>query len=204
MRLLPTPGRSTKRLDAKPVQLTPIADSRAHQNRGRVDSPGRQGDAPGLEPLDDTTAFDLDAAHPATFDDHAMDIAMRSYGEIEAMPSGSEIADCGRDTDPVATIARPGSNPRRLWIVVIPDLRITHRTTCAVEGAVDRLPGVGLRPFDPDGPAGAVEIPTRVAIVLELAIKRQNLAEAPFGVAPGFPFIEILRRSAKSDMSVYG
>src|SRR5215469_6794960 len=48
-----------------------------------------------------------------------------------------------------------------------------------------------------------MKIALRLAIVFELAIKRQDLREAPFGVAPSAPLLKILRRPAKRDMAVH-
>src|SRR5262249_61856787 len=122
-----------------------------------------------------------------------MSIAKLPNRQVHAMACRVEIADRGGDANAVATIARPRPHAGRSWIVLVPDLRIAERAAGVVEGVIDRLPGVGARPFDPNGAVGAVKIALRVAIVFELAIIRQDLREAPLRVAPRGPFVEVFR-----------
>ena len=110
--------------------------------------------------------------------------------------------DAMGDADAVAAIARPRPDACGSRIIVIGDISIAVLATRVIEGAIDRLPGFFLRPLDPDGTAGAMKIALRIAIIFELAIKRQNLREAPFGVAPRAPLVKILRRPAERDMAI--
>ena len=120
------------------------------------------------------------------------------------MTSRIEIANCGGYAYAVAAITRPRPDARRSWIIVICDVSIAVLATRVVEGAIDRLPAFLLRPFNPDGTVRAVKIALRIAIVFELAIKRQNLREAPFGVSPRAPLVKILGRPAERDMAIDG
>src|SRR6266478_1774963 len=85
---------------------------------------------------------------------------------------------------------------------MVPDVRIAELASGLVKGAIDRLPGVRARAFDPDWSGGAVKVTLRVTIIFELAVERENLRETPFGVAPCGPFVEILGRAAQRDMTV--
>src|SRR5882757_9841464 len=120
------------------------------------------------------------------------------------MPRRVEITDRGRDPNPVAAIPRPRPDAGRSWIVVIGDIRIAMLATRVVKGAIDRLPRFLLRPLDPDGTAAAVKVALRVAIVFEFAIVRQDLREAPFGVAPFAPLVEIFGCTPQCDMAIDG
>jgi len=78
---------------------------------------------------------------------------------------------------------------------MVPDVGIAEFTRGLMKGAIYWLPGVGARTFDPDRAAGAMKVALRVAIVFELAVKRQHLRKTPLRVAPGGPFVEILGRT---------
>src|SRR5665213_46566 len=104
-----------------------------------------------------------------------MDIAEWPYCQIQSMTRGIQVANRGRDANAVAAIARPRSNPGRSRIVMVRHIGIAEVPPGLVKGAIDRLPVIGARPFDPDGTGGAVKVALRVAIVFKLAIIRQDL-----------------------------
>src|SRR5208282_596974 len=87
---------------------------------------------------------------------------------------------------------------------MIPDVGIAELASGLVESTIDRLPGIGRGPFDPYGAGCAVKVALRIAIIFELAVERENLLEAPFGVTPCGPFVEIFWRAAQRDMAVDG
>jgi hypothetical protein len=87
---------------------------------------------------------------------------------------------------------------------VVPDFRVSCRARGVEKSAIERLPRLGARALDPYRSADSVEIAAGVAIVFELAMKRQDLLEAPFAVPRRSPFVEVARRAAQRDMSVDG
>src|ERR1700678_3076771 len=169
-----------------------------------MDCAGRERDATAAHLLDSASPSDFTPRRASFFDNRAVRVDAGTNREIQTMTRGRKIADGGRDADPVAPVARPWADAGGLGIVMVPDLRKSLCARGVEKGAIDGLPVLGARALNPDRSADSVEIAARIAIVLELAMERQDLLEAPLAIAPCRPFVEIPRRAAQRDMAVDG
>src|SRR5258708_3052076 len=137
----------------------------AHQESGRMYSARRERGSAGGHSLDRPGALDFGTHGAAIFDDHAARVDVGPNREIQAMTRGRKIADGGRDADAVAPVARPWADAGGIGIVVVPYFRVSGGACSLEEGAIEGLPSLGARPFDPDRSADSMKIAACVAIV---------------------------------------
>src|SRR5690349_16299497 len=80
--------------------------------------------------------------------------------------------------------------------------RKTRGKTRFHECRLRREPLVSRPPFDRDGTVLAVVLATKVEVILQSTIKRQDFRKAPQIVALGRPSIEVFRDGAEKDRAV--
>src|SRR5271156_1059039 len=118
----------------------------------------RERDATAAHLLDRAGAFDFDTVDAAICDEHAPRVDAGPDRKIQAVTRGRQVSDRGRDADAVAAVARPWADAGGMWIVVIPDFRVSRSARGLKEGAIQGLPGLGARPLDPDRPSDPMKI----------------------------------------------
>ena len=144
------------------------------------------------------------ASRSTVRDLHPADRHVGADGEIRPAPGGGEVGDGGAHPQAVADVAWCRSDAEGAWSVVVRDVSVPDLDRGLDERLLDRAAFVDRVAADRDRTVVPVPLVREVQIGLQPPEERQDLGEAPSGVAQRAPLVVVGRRAAQREAAVGG